>query len=83
MAKTPDIRLCTTRRMQDRFMVFGSSSPVEWALKLRAYGRKVQENTTAFGYILWSDNGQVVGCRETFVELPKLHYFIRDEINRA
>jgi hypothetical protein len=28
-------------RMKDRFMVYGSRSPVEWALKLRAFGRGV------------------------------------------
>jgi FtsZ-binding cell division protein ZapB len=70
-------------KMQDRFMVFGSSSPLEWALKLRAYGRKIQENSTAFGYILWSDDGQTVGYRQTYIELPKLRWFIRDEVSQA
>lgn len=33
--------------MQDRFMVYGSRSPIEWALKLRAYGRGIQDRKTA------------------------------------
>ena len=38
--------------MQDRFMVIGSRSPIEWALKLRRYGRSVRDTTTAHGMII-------------------------------
>jgi hypothetical protein len=37
--------------MQERFMVFESRSPTSWAFKLRAYGEKVCNTTTAFGFI--------------------------------
>jgi hypothetical protein len=38
--------------MQDRFMVYGTRSPMNWALKLRAYGKKIQDTTTALGHII-------------------------------
>jgi hypothetical protein len=44
--------------MQDRFMVYGSRSPINWAQKLRVYGKKIRDSTTSLGYIIWSDDGQ-------------------------
>jgi hypothetical protein len=44
--------------LQDRFMVYGSNSPINWILNLRAYGAKLRDNTTSSGFICWSDDGQ-------------------------
>jgi len=38
--------------MQDRFMAYGTRSPVNWVLKLQAYGKKIQDTTTGLGHII-------------------------------
>lgn len=37
--------------MRERFMIYGSRSPFNWALRLRVYGKKVRNSTTSLGYI--------------------------------
>lgn len=44
--------------LQDRFMVFGSDTPMNWILNLRAYGKKERDNTTTTGHIMWSDDSE-------------------------
>jgi hypothetical protein len=44
--------------MQDRFMVYRTRSPMNWAQKLRTYGQKIQDTTTSLGHIIWSDDGE-------------------------
>jgi hypothetical protein len=39
------------RRMMNQFMVRGTSSPMQWILDLRAYGMKIDMNTTSEGHI--------------------------------
>jgi hypothetical protein len=46
--------------MHDRFMVYGSRSPINWIQKLRTYGKKIRDTTTSLGYLIWSDNGEVL-----------------------
>jgi hypothetical protein len=70
-------------KMQDRFMVFGSRSPIEWALKLRRYGRSVRDTTTAHGIITWSDDGDTISLKNISVNLPSLRWFLRDQVSAA
>ncbi|KAL5405335.1 hypothetical protein PMIN04_012374 [Paraphaeosphaeria minitans] len=49
--------------LQDRFMVFGSDTPMNWILDLRAYGKKARDNTTTAGHIMWSDDGEQLSYR--------------------
>jgi hypothetical protein len=51
--------------MRDRFMIYGSSSPMNWALKLRAYGKKIRDSTTSLGYIIWSEDGTGLSYKDT------------------
>lgn len=69
--------------MQDRFMVYGSRSPIEWALKLRAYCRVVRDTTTVYGSIAWSDDGQSVSFRDVDLDIPQLRWFLRDQVETA
>lgn len=69
--------------MQDRFMVYGSRSPIEWALKLRAYGRGIQDRMTAQGFILWSDDGNTVSLKSSELHIPSLRWFLRDQVEAA
>jgi hypothetical protein len=44
-----DIPARALEEMQDRFMTKESRSPISWSLKLRAYGKAIQDNTTSSG----------------------------------
>lgn len=44
--------------MQERFMVYGTRSPMNWIQKLRTYGKKITDTTTGLGRIVWSDDGE-------------------------
>ena len=37
--------------MQERFMVYGMHSPVNWTQKLRSFGKQINEINTSLGYI--------------------------------
>ncbi len=69
--------------MQDRFMVYGSRSPMNWALKLRAYGKKIQDTTTALGHIIWSDDGEELSYRALELTMTSLRRFIADQVESA
>jgi hypothetical protein len=43
--------------MQDHFMVYGSKSPMNWILNLRAYSAKLRDSTTCLGFVEWLDDG--------------------------
>jgi hypothetical protein len=38
-------------KMQDRFIVYSSKSPMNWILNLRAYSAKLQDNTTCSSFV--------------------------------
>jgi hypothetical protein len=69
--------------MQDRFMVLGSRSPVNWALKLRAYGLKVRDCTTGIGYLLWSEDKEHLTFKDMELDMTSLRAFIRSEVHQA
>jgi hypothetical protein len=69
--------------LQDRFMVFGSSSPINWILDLRAYGAVIRNNTTAAGWIEWSDDGQKLTYKAPELTLVNLRWAVRDQITLA
>ena len=69
--------------LQDRFMVFGSNSPINWILNLRAYGAVIRNNTTAAGWIEWSDDGQKLTYKAMELTLNGLRWAVRDQISLA
>jgi hypothetical protein len=69
--------------MQDRFMVYGSESPFEWMLHLRAYGSTVRNFTTAVGYINWSDDRQRLSYKSLDLTMNSLRWFVRDQVEEA
>jgi hypothetical protein len=66
--------------MQDRFTVLSSRSPMHWALKLRAFGRKIRDQITSIGYIHWSDDGQRLSYKSLELDIQALRWFIRDQV---
>lgn len=59
-------------------MVFGSETPINWILNLRAYGVRVRDALTALGYISWLDNGQHLLYKKLELTMPKLQWFLHD-----
>lgn len=48
------------KEMVDRFMVRGTNTPMQWMLDLRAYGLKMQYNTTSEGQVDWRGGEELV-----------------------
>lgn len=69
--------------MQDRFMVFGSESPMNWILNLRAYGAKARDTTTSTGFVNWSDDGQQLSYKSLELTMKGLRWFLCDQIQEA
>jgi hypothetical protein len=69
--------------MQDRFMVLESRSPMNWALKLRAYGKKIRESTTCLGSLIWSVDGEKLSYVDLELTMSQLRYFVRFQLDRA
>jgi hypothetical protein len=69
--------------MQDRFMAYGTRSPMNWVLKLRAYGKKIQDTTTGLGHIIWSDDGEELSYKGLELTMTALRKFISHEVEIA
>jgi hypothetical protein len=69
--------------MQDRFMVYGSRSPINWAQKLRVYRKKIRDSTTSLGYIIWSDGGQKLNYKDLELSMLGLKQFVRQQVEFA
>ena len=65
--------------MRDRFMIHGSRSPFNWALRLRAYGKAIRNNTTSLGYICWSEDKERLSYRATEFGMGDFKAFIKTE----
>jgi hypothetical protein len=66
--------------MRDRFMIHGSRSPFNWALRLRAYGKQVRNSTTSLGYIHWSDDDETLFYKGLELRMTDLREFVRLEV---
>jgi hypothetical protein len=66
--------------IQDRFMVYGTRSPMNWALKLRAYGKKIQDTTIALGHIVWSDDGEELNYKGLELIITALQRFVSEQV---
>lgn len=51
--------------MRERFMVRGTRTAFDWAYRLRSYAKKVASNTTSLGYIMWTEDAEIVTYRDT------------------
>jgi hypothetical protein len=69
--------------MQDRFITKDSRSPISWSLKLRAYGKAVKDNTTSFGYIMWSDDNEILSYKKMRFSMTGLRALVSAEVEAA
>lgn len=67
--------------MRERFMIHGSRSPFNWALRLRAYGKKIRNSTTSLGYVYWSTDNEKLSYKTTELEMPRFQNFVRVQVN--
>lgn len=66
--------------MQARFMAFDTRSPMNWVLKIRAYGKKVQDSSTALGNIIWSDDDEELKYKGLTLTMTALRQFIASQV---
>lgn len=64
-------------------MVYGSNSPINCILNLRAYGAKLRGNTTSCGFIYRSDDGQKLSYKSLEFTMNSLKWFLHDQIEEA
>jgi hypothetical protein len=69
--------------MQDRFMVYGTRSPMNWAQKLRTYGKKIQDTTTSLGHIIWTHDGEQLTYKDFEVTMTNLKSFVAKQVSIA
>jgi hypothetical protein len=56
---------------------------MNWALKLRAYGKKIRESTTCLGSLIWSVDGEKLSYVDLELTMSQLRYFVRFQLDRA
>lgn len=69
--------------IQDRFIVYGTRSPMNWAQKLRTYGKKIQDTTTSLEYIIWTDDGEQLTYKDFQVTMTNLKSFVAKQVSIA
>ena len=56
---------------------------INWAQKLRVYGKKIRDSTTSLGYIVWSDDGQKLDYKGLELSMSGLKQFVRQQVEFA
>ncbi|KAJ0129487.1 Uncharacterized protein HZ326_27420 [Fusarium oxysporum f. sp. albedinis] len=78
-----DVPAHALEEMQDRFMTKDARSPISWSLKLRAYGKAVKDNTTSLGYIMWSDDNEILSYKKMRFSMTGLRDLVSAEVEAA
>ena len=47
------------------------------------YGKKIRDTTTSLGYLIWSNDGEVLEYRGLQLSMTGLRQFIRYQVNQA
>ncbi|KAK5087244.1 hypothetical protein LTR70_007388 [Exophiala xenobiotica] len=69
--------------MRDRFLLHGTHTPFNWALRLRAYGKKVRNSTISMGFIYWAENQETLFYKGIELHMDDLRKFVRIQIDEA
>jgi hypothetical protein len=62
--------------MQERFIVYGTYSPINWAQKLRSFRKQINEITTSLGYISWTDDSEHLSYKGLELGMTDLKKFL-------
>ncbi|RKK53181.1 hypothetical protein BFJ69_g17838 [Fusarium oxysporum] len=60
-----------------------SRSPISWSLKLRAYGKAIQDNTRSLGQIIWSDDNEILTYKNMRFSMTGLRDLLTAEVKAA
>jgi hypothetical protein len=63
--------------MQYRFMTLGSRSPLEWVINLRTLRKKLREDVTEIGHIIWTDDGELVVYKGLELTMAQLRLVVQ------
>lgn len=69
--------------MRERFIIYGSRSPFNWVLRLRAYGKKIRNSSTSLGYIYWSDDRERLTYKQLNLNVVDLKKFVATQVALA
>lgn len=69
--------------MRERFMLHGVRAPLGWVLRLRTYGKKIQNTTTSLCYIYWSDDHETLSHKELELSMASFRRFVRDQVEHC
>jgi hypothetical protein len=69
--------------MRERFMIYGSRSPFNWVLRLRAYSKKIRNSSTSLGYIYWSDDYERLTYKQLKLNIANLKKFVTTKVALA
>jgi hypothetical protein len=70
-------RLCTDKQVPN------TRSPTNWIQKLRTYGKKIRDTTTALGHIIWSDDGEELGYMGLELSMTGFKDFVLQQVKIA
>lgn len=69
--------------MQERFMVYGTRSPMNWIQKLRTYGKRITDTTTGLGHIVWSEDAEELSYKGLELSIMGLKAFVVQQVRIA
>jgi hypothetical protein len=69
--------------MRERFMTYNTRSPFAWITRLRAFGKKVRNNTTSLGQIYWSDDQGTLSYQGLKMSMDGFRDFVQHEVRLA
>ena len=69
--------------MSQRFMMQGSRSPFNWALRLRAYSKRIRNSTTSLGFIYWSEDRERLSYKDTAFSMQDLKILVAHQVRAA
>jgi transposase len=61
-------------------MAYRTRLPINWVLKLRVYGKKIQNITIKLRYIIWSNNGDELSYKGFELTMTILKKFISHKV---
>jgi hypothetical protein len=56
---------------------------MDWALKLRAYGKKIQDTTTGLAHIIWLDDGEELKYKGLEMTMTTFRRFVSYQVEIA
>lgn len=69
--------------MRLRFMTLNNPTPFSWALQLRAFGKRIRDNTTSLGHVRWSEDAHVLSYCHIEMPIDGFRDFVREQVYKA